>query len=98
VTAVVISNTALAARVTARLRDLEVAIPGRLSVVVFHDAPWTALALPGFTVMRHPLAEIADTAVRLLNQRLTEDPPPHGEHVRLTSTLVPRGSVATIRD
>jgi LacI family transcriptional regulator len=98
VTAVVVSNTALAARVTARLRELEIAIPERLSVVVFHDAPWTALALPGFTVIRHPLEEIAATAVRLLNQRLTEDPPPRGEQVRLTSMLVPRGSVATLRD
>jgi DNA-binding LacI/PurR family transcriptional regulator len=60
--------------VTARLRDLDVAIPDDLSVVVFRDAAWTALAKPAFTVVRHPVGEIADTAVRLLNQRLTADP------------------------
>jgi LacI family transcriptional regulator len=96
VTAVVVSNTALAASVTRRLRDLDVAIPDDLSIVVFHDAPWTALAMPAFTVVRHPIEAIADTAVRLLNQRLTADAPQHGEQVRLTSTLVPRGSVATL--
>jgi LacI family transcriptional regulator len=98
VTAVVISNTALAATATARLRELDVAIPEDLSVVVFHDAPWTALAKPAFTVVRHPSAEIADTAVNLLSQRLTADPPPRGQRVRLTSTLVPRGSVATLSE
>src|SRR4051794_17216128 len=68
VTAVVVSNTALAATVMRRLRELHVAIPDDLSIVVFHDAPWTALAMPAFTVIRHPVEEIADTAVRLLNQ------------------------------
>ena len=98
VTAVVVSNTALAATVTRRLRDLQVAIPDDLSIVVFHDAPWTALAMPAFTVIRHPVDAIADTAVRLLNQRLTTDPPQTGEHVRLTSTLVSRASVATLNE
>jgi LacI family transcriptional regulator, galactose operon repressor len=96
-TAVVVSNTALAATVTQRLREMEVAIPGDLSIVVFHDAPWTALAMPALTVIRHPVEEIADTAVRLLNLRLTADSPQR-EHVRLTSTLVPRGSVASLND
>jgi LacI family transcriptional regulator len=96
VTAVVVSNTALAATVTRRLRELDIAIPDDLSIVVFHDAPWTGLAIPAFTVIRHPVEAIAETAVSLLNQRLTSDSPP-GEHVRLTSTLVPRGSVATLK-
>jgi LacI family transcriptional regulator len=98
VTAVVIWNVPLAVTATTRLRELDIAIPDDLSVIVFHDAPWTALSIPAFTVMRHQVGEIADTAVRLLNQRLTADPPPRGQHVRLTSTLVPRGSVATPRE
>jgi len=96
VTAVVVSNTALAATVMHRLRALEIAIPDDLSIVVFHDAPWTALAVPAFTVIRHPVEAIADTAVRVLNQRLSAESPQRGEHVRLTSTLVARGSVATL--
>jgi LacI family transcriptional regulator len=98
VTAVVISNTALAATVVGRLRELDVVIPDALSVVVFHDAPWTALAKPAFTVVRHPLAQIAEQAVDLLNRRLTTDVPERSLRVRLTSTLVPRGSVATRRE
>jgi LacI family transcriptional regulator len=97
-TAVVISNTALAAGAVSRLHELGVAIPDRLSVVAFHDAPWTALATPAFTVVRHPVGEIAEQAVELLERRLTTDPPERAEQIRLTSTLVPRASVATLSD
>lgn len=93
-TAVVVSNTALAATVTARLRELDVAVPEDLSVVVFHDAPWTSLVRPAFTVVRHPLGEISDRAIDLLNRRLETGVPERGQEVRLRSTLVPRGSVA----
>jgi LacI family transcriptional regulator len=95
-TAVVVSNTALAAAVTARLRAREIEIPEDLSVVVFHDAAWTGLTKPGFTVIRHPLSEIAERAVEALSRRLTADGPERGQEIRLTSALVPRASVATL--
>jgi LacI family transcriptional regulator len=95
-TGLVIANTALAAGAVARMRELAVAIPGDLSVVVFHDATWTALATPAFTVIRHPVQQIAERAVELLARRLPTQAPERGDAVRLTSTLVPRGSVAPI--
>lgn len=94
-TALVVSNTARAAAVAARLGERDVSIPEDLSLVVFHDATWAALAKPGITVIRHPMGEIADRAVDQLAKRMTEDWPERGEVIRLTSELVSRGSVAT---
>jgi LacI family transcriptional regulator len=92
-TGMVLANTAVAEPVMAQLRAAGIDIPDRLSVVVFHDAPWTRLMTPGMTVVRHPVTELAQRAVDLLVQRLDSDAPLPRREVELPSELVPRYSV-----
>jgi len=93
-TGLIVCNTALAETLAARVRARGVAVPGELSIVVFHDAPWTALMTPGLTVVRHPVEALAARAVELLSGRLGPEAPARRREVRLSSALVERESVA----
>jgi LacI family transcriptional regulator len=95
-TGLVLANTAMSEGVMSRLREAGVDVPGQLSVVVFHDAPWTRLMTPGVTVVRHPVPELAQHAVDLLVQRLASTRPLRRREVALPSELVLRGSVRDI--
>ena len=95
-TGLVLANTAMAEGVMAQLRATGIDIPGQLSVVVFHDAPWTQLMTPDITVVRHPVPELAQHAVTLLVQRLESTRPLLRREVELPSELVPRNSVRRI--
>jgi LacI family transcriptional regulator len=92
-TGLVLANTAMSEGVMTRLRSAGIDIPGRLSVVAFHDAPWTRLMTPDITVVRHPVPELAQHAVELLVQRLGSARPLERREVALPSELVPRNSV-----
>jgi LacI family transcriptional regulator len=92
-TGLVLGNTAMSEGVMSQLREAGVGIPGQLSVVVFHDAPWTRLTTPATTVVRHPVPELAQRAVDLLVQRLASPKPLRAREVELPSELVLRGSV-----
>lgn len=50
-------------------------VPEQLSVVGFHDAPLTNYLRPALTVVRMPIRQLGESAVRLLIERLDGKPP-----------------------
>jgi LacI family transcriptional regulator len=74
-------------------REAKVSVPGDLSIVGYDDvemAGWTAFDL---TTVRQPVAGMADRAVQLLMQRIT-DPVSAARHERFPAELVVRGTTA----
>lgn len=62
-----------------------------IALVGTDDEPWTALATPTITVVQQPVAEIGETAARLLSERVAGyDGPPR--QVVLQPTLIVRES------
>ncbi|MFC7343477.1 LacI family DNA-binding transcriptional regulator [Saccharopolyspora griseoalba] len=92
-TALIVGNTAVSATIVTHLRESGIAIPDDLSVVVFHDAEWTALMSPPLTVVRHQLDELAEHAVDMLHSRLESTERLRRREKRLPSELVVRGSI-----
>jgi LacI family transcriptional regulator len=93
-TALLVANTAVSADVVRHLRELRIAVPGALSVVVFHDAEWTALMTPALTVVRHQLDDLARSAVTMLHSRMYAEKPLRRREIRVSSELIVRDSVA----
>jgi LacI family transcriptional regulator len=83
---------AVGALTAARAAGLRV--PDELSILGFHDSWFAQHVFPPLTVVRLPLREMGQAAVRLLNARSTGGQP---EQVAITEPepeLVPRGSTA----
>jgi DNA-binding LacI/PurR family transcriptional regulator len=73
-------------------RDAGVSVPGRLSIVGFHDGWFAEHVHPALTVVRLPLRELGRQAVRLLARRIDGADP---EQILVSSPepeLVTRGS------
>jgi LacI family transcriptional regulator len=96
-TALIVGNTAVSASVVTHLRSAGISVPQDLSVVVFHDAEWTALTSPPLTVVRHRLDDLAKCAVDMLNTRLNSTERLRRREKRLPSELVIRPSIAPVR-
>jgi LacI family transcriptional regulator len=71
-------------------------VPEDLSVVGFDDIPESASTTPPLTTVRQEIQQLGAGAVELL-LRLVDGTPVEQEHVRLLTTLVPRGSTAAPR-
>ena len=69
-TAIIASNDDMAAGVLFEARRRGLAIPGDLSVVGFDDTPLASRLWPPLTTVRQPIKEMAETAARLLMDRL----------------------------
>jgi LacI family transcriptional regulator len=82
---------ALGAVDAARAHGLEV--PGQFSVVGFDDLPQAAQSFPGLTTVRQPLHDMGQAAARALIS-LIDGQPLVSEHIRLSTTLVVRGTTA----
>jgi LacI family transcriptional regulator len=66
VTAIVAYNDVMALGVLARLRDLGIDVPGRLSVTGFDDLVFAAVCAPPLTTVAMPVQEAGRSAVDLL--------------------------------
>ena len=69
-TAIIASNDDMAAGVLWEARQRGLSIPGDLSVVGFDDTPLASRLWPPLTTVRQPIKEMAETAARLLMDRL----------------------------
>lgn len=98
VSAVVCANDLLAYGVLRACRADGLRVPDDIVVTGFDDLPFSAIVAPGLTTVRQPVANLAATATRLLQQRLTEggaaEPP---RRLLLESELVIRESSAAVR-
>jgi LacI family transcriptional regulator len=91
-TAVIVSNSVIAARTLHVLRALGDDYPMRLSLLAFEEPDWADLVSPGLSVIRQPVREIVRVAWDLLLRRMTGDTSPV-QHVQLKAEIVLRDSV-----
>ena len=89
-TAVIIGNTSIAPMIVSRVRELKLSIPEDLSLIVYHDSHWSRLLNPSISVIKHPLAELADKALASLTAE-------NATSCELNSILIKRESVACIK-
>lgn len=73
------------------LMELGYSVPGDIAVCGFDDAPYAALSSPGVTTVRQPFAEMAETALERLVQRI-RNPKMRVCALHLPAELVVRGS------
>lgn len=90
VTAVVAFNDLVALGLLSRLRELNIAVPDRLSVVGVDDIPFSSFSEPRLTTVSVPQAELGDSSWHQLRLAMT------GKRVDgplwLQGTLLPRAS------
>jgi LacI family transcriptional regulator len=91
-TAVIVSNSVIAARTLHVLRDLGDCYPQRISLLAFEEPDWADLVSPGLSVIRQPVREIVRVAWSLLLQRMAGDTGPV-QHLQLKAEIVLRDSV-----
>jgi LacI family transcriptional regulator len=95
-TAVFAANDLSAMGILDAAQRLGLRVPDDLSVVGFDDIPESASTTPGLTTVRQEIQGIGAAAVDLLVSLVEGTPVPQA-HLRLPTTLVPRGSTAPPR-
>lgn len=103
-TAVVASSDQQAIGALRACADLEIDVPGQVSIIGFDDIPLASLVTPRLTTVRQPLEEISQVAVARLLERLDVQPSrrrrvllPTELMVRASSAPPPRELAATNR-
>ncbi|MBV9785452.1 MAG: LacI family DNA-binding transcriptional regulator [Acidisphaera sp.] len=91
-TAVIVSNSTIAALTLSALQTMAGAYPDRISLVSFEEPEWAELISPRLSVIRQPIRDIARQAWQLLLRRMQGDPIPV-EHLELHATVMLRESV-----
>jgi LacI family transcriptional regulator len=89
-TAVYCLNDAMAIGALRLLRDRGIDVPGSMSVVGFEDVAMARDVTPALSTVRVPLAQMGETAMRLLLAPASDEP----RIVRLPTTLCLRGTTA----
>ncbi|MFH9229500.1 LacI family DNA-binding transcriptional regulator [Streptomyces lydicus] len=82
----------LAFRLLAALRDANIPVPGRVSVMGFDDHVMAGVM--GLTTLAQPAVEIGRAAVRLTRAVIDGSDDDHQRHIILPTELVPRGTTA----
>ena len=92
VTAIFAANDLMAAGVASELGARGLRVPEDVSVVGYDDAPLAVMVAPTLTTVRQPLAEMAETAVSFLLDRIRGAEPDQPRRVVLPTELVVRES------
>jgi LacI family transcriptional regulator len=77
------------------LRELDLSIPDKVSLICFDDADWTAAVTPPLTVVSQPIRDLAKAATEDLIARLQGEATGPAEETLLQATLIDRGSVSS---
>ena len=91
-TAIIVSNSSLAAWIVRALQALKVPYPEQVSLLAFGEPEWADLVTPQLSVVRQPTREIAVSAWELLLQRITGQAA-EPQRLELEGVVVMRGSV-----
>jgi LacI family transcriptional regulator len=91
-TAVIVSNSTIAARTLHVLRALEDVYPDRVSLLAFEEPEWAELTSPSLSVIRQPVREMVRAAWELLLRRMSGDSDPV-QHLVLSADILLRDSV-----
>ncbi len=97
VTAVFVGNDQMALGVLHAFHELNVAVPGDISIVGFDDTPESAYYSPALTTIRQDFAQLGHAAVQVLDQLVGADTvAPVDQHL-IQPTLVIRASTGPPR-
>ena len=96
-TALFAANNFIAIGALNALRELEVEVPGHVSLVGFDDLPAGLVTFPFLTVASQPAAEMGRKGVELMIERLTGGAPRRVREVVLPTSLVVRRSTGLAR-
>jgi len=66
----VVANNLMTLGALHALREAGVSVPGDVALVAIDDPPWAALVDPPLTVVAQPVRRMAETAIRLLLERI----------------------------
>lgn len=94
-TAIFCANDDMAAGVMKTAHRMGVSIPDDLSVAGFDDVPTASQTWPSLTTIRQPILEMAETAARLLIERIRGNSPEQFNRL-LESELVIRSSTGPV--
>jgi LacI family transcriptional regulator len=94
-TAFLATDSSVALVILKVLRELDLSIPEKVSLICFDDADWTAAVTPPLTVVSQPIRDLAKAATEDLIARLQGEITGPGEETLLQATLIDRGSVST---
>lgn len=94
-TAVIVSNSRLAAWFYRALKALNMECPKDVSIVAFDEPEWADIVTPTLSVVRQPAREIAIMAWRFLLNRLNDEVS-HSQEIQLQAEVVFRDSVRDI--
>jgi LacI family transcriptional regulator len=92
-TALFVSNNLMLIGVMQALAEAGLSVPADMSVISIDDFPWASAFHPALTVVRQPVAAMADVALARLMGRLAGDDSA-AAHLRLQPELIVRGSCA----
>jgi len=93
--AIIVSNSTIAARTLAVLQTMGDVYPNRISLFSFDEPEWSELVSPRLSVIRQPVRDIAREAWELLLRRMQGDHSPV-EHLELHATVLMRASVQPV--
>lgn len=93
-TAFLATDSSVALVLLSVLREMDLSIPDKVSLICFDDADWTAAVTPPLTVVSQPIKELATAATEDLIARLQGEAKTTGEETLLQATLIDRGSVS----
>ncbi|MCA2406439.1 LacI family DNA-binding transcriptional regulator [Rhizobium leguminosarum] len=94
-TALLASDSLVGLRIFKSLQSLGLSIPKDVSMISFLDADWTSVTVPPITIVDQRVYEMGKLAGERLIARI-ERTPLAVERLRVSTSLVLRGSVATI--
>jgi len=77
------------------LREHDLTIPDKVSLICFDDADWTAAMTPPLTVISQPIRDLAKSATEDLIARMLGEANGPGVETLLLATLINRGSVSS---
>ncbi|WP_324013320.1 substrate-binding domain-containing protein [Microbacterium sp. JZ37] len=95
-TAIFASNDVMALGAAAALRDRGLAIPHDVSLVGYDDSPLANSRYLSFTTIDDRSRDVGAETARAILARL-DDPEAEPRHIRLSPTLIDRGSTAPPR-
>ena len=91
-TAIFGANNFIAIGIVKALRDLQLDVPGDVSVVAFDDLPESMLVAPFLTFAEQPAYEMGRTATELLLKRISGELTGEYQELVLSTEIVERGS------
>jgi LacI family transcriptional regulator len=97
-TAIFGANNFIAIGIIKALRDLQIAVPGDVSVVAFDDFPESMLVAPFLTFAEQPAYEMGQIATELLLKRISGELTGGYQKLILPTQIIERGSTGPNRN